>query len=218
MKSVQDVRLSWLLLPLLFLVVGAQATEIRDPTVSKMPEINNSSVALEGKLFLDEIDRGACEGSNVDGCAILPWIIKVFADENECLRLDLTRPRVLDLSSPTDLQMIVIHPDGFIYQNGSRSNTDFRPLVKLDIFEAGWYTVVVLPDFDETEDIFFTVRYGRYNAGNPNCANPTQPLISQQAAAMDLTGEQEAAARKAMRQQRNAIRVTPSAEVPEDTE
>jgi hypothetical protein len=35
---------------------------------------------------------------------------------------------------------------------------------------------------------------------------------------MGLTGEQEAAARKAMRQQRKAIRVTSSAEVPEDTE
>jgi hypothetical protein len=73
--------------------------------------------------------------------------------------------------------------------------------------DPGWYAVVVQRTFDETGPARFTLRYGRYNAGNPNCANPTLPLVSQEAAAMGLTGEQEAAAaRKAMRARRIEVR------------
>ncbi len=98
----------------------------------------------------------------------------------------------------------------------ARSPTNPRPLVKIVTRGAGWYTVLVQRDFDVTEASDFTVQYGRYNAGNSNCAIPTQPKLSQQAPAMGLTGMQEAdAAREARRERRNAIRVTPSAEVPE---
>ena len=59
MKSVQDVRLNWLPLPLLFLAVGAQATELSDRSVSSNSGINNSSVRFDGQLFMDETDPAA---------------------------------------------------------------------------------------------------------------------------------------------------------------
>jgi hypothetical protein len=177
MKSVQNVRLSWLPLPLLFLAVAAQATEIRDPSVSRMPEINNSSIQLDGQLFLDEVSPTAfCRQiPQDDDCVTLPWIVNVFAGGNECLRLDVTRP-VQNEGTSTALGLVVIDPFGGVYRNIARSSSDFRPLVKINNRgDPGWYAVVVQRTFDETGPVRFTLRYGRYNAGNPNCANPTQP-------------------------------------------
>ena len=143
----------------------------------------------------------------------------MFAGDNECLRVDLTRPIPPNPLPTVNFQMFVINPWGTVYQCFARSPTNPRPLVKIVTRGAGWYTVLVQRDFDVTEASDFTVQYGRYNAGNSNCAIPTQPKLSQQAAAMGLTGMQEAdAAREARRERRNAIRVTPSAEVPEDSE
>jgi hypothetical protein len=184
MKSLQYVRLSWLSLPLLFLAVHAQAAEIIDPGVSSNLGINNGSVRLDGQLFMDETDPGAfCHELPVDGCVVLGWTVNVFAGSddpapNECLRLDITSP-VQNINTSTSLVLAVIDPFGRVYRSFGRSANDFRPLVKIDdIHETGWYTVVVQRAFDETGPARFTLRYGRYNAGNPNCANPTQDLIS----------------------------------------
>jgi hypothetical protein len=210
MKSEQYMRPGWLPLPLLFLAVCAQATEVIDPSVTLNPAINSGSVRLDGQLFMDtdgSISLGECAELPIDGCVVLPWIINVFAGDDECLRLDLIRPIPPSPLPSTDFQMIVIDPFGTVYQSGfrpDRPENDPRPLVKINTFEAGYYTVLVQRDFDETGPAHFTVRYGRYNDGNPNCANPTQPLLSQQAAAMGLTAEQAAAAsREAMRKRRN---------------
>jgi hypothetical protein len=209
MKSVQEVRCNWLALPLLLVAAGAQATEIRDPTVSSNPTINNSTVPIEGKLILDANERfdRDCGDTSPENCLSVPWTIRVFAgsapfNDPECLRLDLTHPAPQDEDTSTDLQIVVIDPFGRVFRNNNRSSGDFRPLVKIRNAQEGWYTVIVQRAFDETGRTFFTLRYGRYNSGNVNCANPTQPLVSQQAAAMGLTGEQEAAAATAAWQER----------------
>ena len=214
MKSVQDVRCNWLPLPLLFFATCAQATEIVDPIVSSQPEINNGSVRVDGKLFIDSSDTPFCDDAVINGCMITPWVIKVRAGSTglgnkECLRLDVTRPAPQNFNTLTDLALFVVDPFGVVYHNDNRSNSDFRPLVKIGfVNEPGWYTVVVQRAFDETTPVNFTLRYARYNEGNPNCANPTQPMLSQEAAAMGLAGMQEAdAAREARRARRNAIRV-----------
>jgi hypothetical protein len=193
---------------MLLLAVCAQATELIDTTVSSNPGINNSSISLNGQLFLDDLSPTAIclQDPEDDDCVTLPWIVNVFAHGGECLRLDVTRP-VQNEETLTTLGIMVIDPFGGVYRNTRRSSSDFRPLVKINTLgDPGWYAVVVQRTFDETGPARFTLRYGRYNAGNPNCANPTQPLVSEQGAAMGLTGEQEAAAREAMHEQRKAIR------------
>ena len=184
MKSKQYVRCHRLALPLLLFAVCAQATEIRDPSVSSNPAINNSSVRLDGRLHQDirGVPPDFCfDLGQLDGCFLVPWVINVFAGSavggvRECLRLDVVAPA--QFLEGVDLYLVVIDQFGQVYKNDHRSSSDLRPLVKIDnIPEPGWFTVIVQRSFDETPAIDFTLRYGRYNQGNPNCANPTQPLF-----------------------------------------
>jgi hypothetical protein len=223
MNSAEAPRnVGWFALPLLLVGAHSHATDIRDPSVSSNAGINNSAVRLDGRLFLDRI-RGfdGCEDiPEQEICLVLPWVINVYAGSpsGECLRLDITSPPQ-NFDTRTDLQLVVIDPFGVVYRNDNRSFSDFRPLVKINTQQEGWYTVHVQRAFDETGRTNFTLRYGRYNAGNANCANPTQPLLSQEAAAKGFTGEQEAsAAMAAKRERRQAVPAKSSSEAPEGAE
>jgi hypothetical protein len=91
------------------------------------------------------------------------WVGKLFAAANECVRLDVDRQNA-------DLRMVVVAPNGTIYRNDDRTATDFRPLVQINPTpNNGWYTVQLAKFNGQAVSANFTLFYGRYNAGNPNC-------------------------------------------------
>ena len=64
------------------------------------------------------------------------------------------------------------------------SGGNLRPLIKIDPTPVTGYYVVALSHFAGfPEDITFTLRYGRYASGNPNCNNPTPASLN------SVTGE-----------------------------
>jgi hypothetical protein len=188
-------------LSLLFVSAHAQ-TNIRDLSVSSDPGINNSAIRLDGAL--PAINLGELSPGGGDTDIVEPWVINVYAGAEDCLRLDVTRPA--PMTEPDDLELVVIAPDGNVYRNNDRSASNLRPLVKINTFIVGFYTVRVQLKNLGSRAQAFTLLYGRYNLGNPNCANATRSLVSREAAAMGLSGEEEEAS------------ALPSPEVPEDTE
>ena len=50
------------------------------------------------------------------------------------------------------------------------------PVINFIAPVEGWYHVVVRTPNAETNGVNFVLRYGRYAASNPNCANPTSPI------------------------------------------
>lgn len=101
------------------------------------------------------------------------WDINVFAHPNECIRLDVS-------VEGTDLRMVVVAPNGTVYQNDDRASGDNRPLVKIaSAPNDGWYTVHLAHWFGSSVNADFALLYGRYTAGNPNCTAPTLPRLTQ---------------------------------------
>ena len=214
MNSAEATRnVGWFALPLLALAAHSQAMNIVDPSVSSSATINNSAVRLDGIVFAQELPNQRITK---------PWITEVLARRGECLRLDVTRPLASDDEDDEDLdlELVVISPDGIVYRNDDRDELrpdDLRPLVKIaNTPSTGWYTVRVAHYLGAGDQTNFTLLYARYTTGNANCADPTPPLVSREAAAMGLSGEEEQATKKG--QQRSAV---PSAELhdaPENAE
>jgi hypothetical protein len=96
------------------------------------------------------------------------WSLEVRAAANECVRLDVT-------SQFPDLEMLVIGPAGRIYRSDDRGG-DFCalcPLVKISPAMTGEYTVSLTTQNGALTEGNFTLSYGRYDAGNANCDDPT---------------------------------------------
>jgi hypothetical protein len=92
------------------------------------------------------------------------------------------------------MELVVIAPNGSVYRNDDRNGAlDRRPLVKIGgAPNNGWYTVHVSQWAGAATETNIVLLYGRYNAGNPNCAGPTAP-----ASAFSADAEQEEDAAKA---------------------
>jgi len=134
------------------------ATNMFDPTVSTANKINANAVTLNGTLH------------DTNGNT-QPWTTQVYAQAGECMRLAVTS------AFGVDVKMEVIAPDGLVYRDDD-SNGNLLPLVKIDgTPNFGWYTVQIA-HFNGVPQtgIDFVLKYGRYNLGNPNCANGTAPL------------------------------------------
>jgi hypothetical protein len=87
-----------------------------------------------------------------------------------CVRLDV-------ISEFTDLEIVVVAPNGTVFRNDDRTGTDARPLVKIGSApNNGWYTVRIAHWAGSAVTGNFTLLYGRYNGGNPNCAIPTPAI------------------------------------------
>ena len=122
-----------------------------------------------------------CEARLVTGSQIafgaadfgFPWVGEFFGEFNRCLRFDVVAQRV------ADLEMIVVAPNGEIFQNDDQGFPNegffFCPLVKIaNSPNTGWYTVRIgrsrrLPPGDAN----FALLAASYPRGNDNCNEPT---------------------------------------------
>lgn len=142
--------------------LSAAQSNIFDDTVSTCTGINCSSLRIPGTV----LSFGPSAG-NFD--------INVFAGANECVRLDV-------ISQGTDLEMVVVAPNGTLFRNDDRSGGDLRPLIKMTpTSNNGWYTVHLAHFNGSAVNANFVLLYGRYNRGNPNCASPTAGQLARQA-------------------------------------
>jgi len=146
-----------LLAPALLLAAGlANATNLYDPSVSSTSDLDGSSVVLDGTL------------SDTNGNAE-PWVVQVFAGVGECLRLFVP-------SAEFAPKLVVVSPDGHVYRD-STSGGSRQPLVRIASAPArGWYTVQVAQVNGVPQNANFELLYGRYTAGNVNCAVTTRAL------------------------------------------
>jgi hypothetical protein len=143
----------------------AAATDLYDPTVSTTTTLNGSSIVLSGTL---NDTNGNPE----------PWTAELFADVGECVRLFVS-------SSDFTAQLTVLSPDGSANRDSNIGGTH-RPLVRIASAPVrGWYTVHVSQQSGFPTIGNFTLKYGRYNAGNPNCNGAPGPIF-------DPTGTQAA--------------------------
>jgi hypothetical protein len=143
------------------------ATPIFDPDTSTCTGINCSSVRIDGAV------------RQINGES-RPWVIEIFANPGTCLRADVT-------AQGADLEAVLIAPNGDVYRNDdSGATTCFLcPLIKVDQTpgpERGWYTLQIAHYFGIPVDANFTLLYGLYPTGNPNCASPTPPFLLPQTA------------------------------------
>ncbi len=110
--------------------------------------------------------RGAYE-RNANNTQAIPFTIQVFSSGNECLRLSV-------VSQASDLETVLIGPEGTTWRDDDGGGS-FLPLIQANTPIQGWYTVHISSFNGSGAASLFTLRYGRYNSGNPNCATPTPP-------------------------------------------
>jgi hypothetical protein len=104
------------------------------------------------------------------------WIAEVFASAGRCLRIDV-------FSEFTNLETVVVAPNGAVFRNDDRTGADPRPLVKIaSTPNNGWYTVSIGQFAGAAVTGNFSLAYGNYNFGNPNCSSPT-PVFTPETAA-----------------------------------
>jgi hypothetical protein len=132
------------------------ATNMFDSTVSTATKLNASAVSINGTLH------------DTNGNT-QPWTTQVYAQPGDCMRLSIT-------TTSFDAKMEVIAPNGQVFRDDD-SGGSLRPLVQIaSAPNFGWYTVQVAHFNGVPLTADFTLKYGRYNNGNPNCAQPTSPL------------------------------------------
>lgn len=143
----------------------AAGQNIFDDTVGSCSGANCSSLRIPGTLFA----FGASAGQ---------FVFSAFAGPGECVRFDLISPP----HPAPDMETVVIAPDGTVFRNDDRNGAlDRRPLVKIaSAPQNGWYTVRVGQFAGVATETNIVMLYGRYAAGNPNCAAPTIPLSASQ--------------------------------------
>jgi hypothetical protein len=135
-------------------------SRIFDPTVDTCTTLNCGAVVLNGTTF--------SFGPSADH-----FDVDVFAGPNECLRAAVT-------SEFADLETVVRAPNGTVYRNddGGVAACPLCPVVKVNSTpNNGWYSVTIGQFAGAPAEGNFTLSYGRYNVGNPNCAASTTPLV-----------------------------------------
>jgi len=152
--------------------------------------------ALAGSLMFDPFDT--CTGINCSSQSIHgtyhsdalsdrdPFILQIYSFGDECVRLDVTSAIDTVTGLPQDLEMVLISPTGRIWRNDDRSASNSRPLIRAITDINGWYTLQVSHSTGADVIADFTLRYGRYNSGNPNCSPVTPPLITSEIQKDDL--------------------------------
>ena len=144
--------------------------------------------ALAGSLMYDPFNT--CTSTNCSSQSIRgtyhsdaagdrdPFILQIYSGGGECVRLDVT-------AETHDLEMVLISPTGRIWRNDDFFD-DPRPLIEAITDINGWYTLQVSHYNGGNVIADFTLRYGRYNSGNPNCSSVTPPLATSEIKADDL--------------------------------
>jgi hypothetical protein len=106
----------------------------------------------------------------------LPWVVQLYANKNECLRLRITQQ-----TANTNTELVAIAPGtqrAWRNDNSGIAPCPTCPLLKIrsNTNEEGWFLVQVNPNNGFPINGQFTLKYARYAATNPNCASPTSPL------------------------------------------
>lgn len=134
------------------------ATQLSTPTVGSCTGRNCASVLLKGNTFVTE-------------GRTLPFVVQVYGGNNQCLRLETTQ-------QTADLRIVVIAPNGVVYNNDDGGACSLCSLVKiLTGSRSGYYTVQLAQYGGVPVESNFTLQYGRYNATNANCSGPTAPQM-----------------------------------------
>jgi hypothetical protein len=137
----------------LFVVASASASAIYDPKVKGCSGRNCGAVAF---------------GATVNGYlhSAQAWLIQVYAAAGECLRVEVT-------AQDTDLELRVVSPDAsrtWFNDDSGLAPCPLCPLFSRDsVRDDGWYTVQIGEYGGASVQAGFTLAYGRYKAGNPNC-------------------------------------------------
>jgi len=135
----------------------AGATIMYDPSVSTATGIGASSVTINGSMT-DIPDFTE------------PWVGELYAQAGECVRLAV-------ITTLFDSELTVAAPNGTVFRDDD-SGGDLKPLVRIASAPVtGWYTVQVAHFSGVPVSANFTLKYARYNGGNPNCAVATAPLV-----------------------------------------
>ena len=137
----------------------AQATNLFNPQgPSPTTTLDGASIRLDGTL------------NDTNGNS-QPWTAELYSRAGQCLRLFVT-------STTFDSELTVVAPNGNVYRDDD-SGGSLRPLVKVAYAPVtGWYTVQLASYSGAPTNANFTLLYGTYTAGNPNCANGTTPVFA----------------------------------------
>ena len=140
---------------------SAGATQITT-TIATCTSLNCGGVSLRGNTFVTE-------GRTI------PFVVQLFGGANECVRIETT-------SQTADLRIVAIAPDGVVYNNDDGGSCSLCSLVKIPTgSRKGYYTIQLAQFGGVAVESLFEIKYGRYKPGNPNCANPTTPLLNRKA-------------------------------------
>jgi hypothetical protein len=147
-----------LALPLIALAPVAGATDLKSPLLTcTQPDCKATTII--GRIH--KTSRFSFVDSHV------PWVAQIFADSRECLRLRVTE-------QTHNTRMIVLFPVGtgsINTDDGGSQPCPKCPAVSLRVppGEGGWFTVYVGHSQGVGVDGEFTLKYARYERGNPNC-------------------------------------------------
>jgi hypothetical protein len=131
-----------------------------DPSFDSCTGINCSSEEISGTV-------GGLAGASATDNA-LPWTVMIFSPAGTCLRAEVT-------SQTRDLEIVLVQPDGTVFRDDD-GGVGLQPLVKVDgTSDRGWNTLQVSRFNGDALGANFTMLYGVYPRGNPNCAAPTTP-------------------------------------------
>lgn len=156
----QSVRLRRLLLPLVLLTVPTLAL-----AGQRLTDFQSSCTTLNCSALVITSTYGHDQFSNAD-----PSVFQVFTSGNECLRIAVS-------SQGTDLEGTLTCPNGRTWQNDD-GNGSLRPLIRANTAAPrGWCTLTFHHFAGEGSAADFTFTYGRYPAGNVNCAGAPAPDI-----------------------------------------
>lgn len=136
---------------------AAASTNVFDPSFSSCTSNNCSSEEISGTV-------GNFAGTN----NTLAWTVNIFTPGNSCLRAEV-------ISQTRDLEIVLVQPDGTVFRDDD-GGVGLQPLVKIDgTSDRGWNTLQVSRFNGDALGADFTMLYGVYPRGNPNCATPTTP-------------------------------------------
>ncbi|MBY6240268.1 hypothetical protein [Methylosinus sp. Sm6] len=140
--------------------MSATAGSLLTAPFSRSTANNGGALSLGGTYQFDEFTQAD------------PWVAQVYASPSECLRIDV-------YSQDTDLEAVLVSPSGTVWRNDDRNgSSDRRPLLKVVTTVAtgiGWHVLQISRFDGKGPGANFKFYYGRYPAGNPNCASPTSP-------------------------------------------
>ena len=163
-----------LLVVLSLIPMTAIAGSLMFDPLNTCTSVNCSSQSIHGTYHSDTLgDRD-------------PFILQIYSFGDECVRLDVTDVKDAITGGIRDLEMVLISPTGRIWRNDDRNASDSRPLIKAITDINGWYTLQVSHYAGADVIADFTLRYGRYDSGNPNCFSVTPPLVTSEIQGDDL--------------------------------